>query len=151
VTVDATSGAVRLARAYTRRDRIAVCGYHGWQDWYIGSTARHRGVPDAVRTLSPVSARPGSKRTPERAERRRRGVVIGLAAFMAGVLAVYIMCLSCLARSSKMSTEISTTGSDVVFCHQCDVPLPSGETSPALCTIGTAQLLAYSMIEPLTT
>jgi len=49
---DATAGAVRLARAYTGRDRIAVCGYHGWQDWYIGSTARNRGVPEAVRELT---------------------------------------------------------------------------------------------------
>ena len=49
---DATSGAIRLARAYTSRDRVAVCGYHGWQDWYIGSTARHRGVPDATRALT---------------------------------------------------------------------------------------------------
>ena len=49
---DATSGAIRLARAHTGRDRIAVCGYHGWQDWYIGSTARHRGVPQAVRDLT---------------------------------------------------------------------------------------------------
>jgi glutamate-1-semialdehyde 2,1-aminomutase len=49
---DATSGAIRLARAYTGRDRIAVCGYHGWQDWYIGSTSRNRGVPKAVRDLT---------------------------------------------------------------------------------------------------
>lgn len=49
---DATSGAVRLARAYTRRDRVAVCGYHGWQDWYIGSTARSQGVPQAVKDLT---------------------------------------------------------------------------------------------------
>jgi glutamate-1-semialdehyde 2,1-aminomutase len=49
---DATSAAIRLARAYTKRDRVAVCGYHGWQDWYIGSTARHLGVPDAVRELT---------------------------------------------------------------------------------------------------
>ena len=49
---DATSGAIRLARAYTERDRVAVCGYHGWQDWYIGSTARHRGVPKATRELT---------------------------------------------------------------------------------------------------
>lgn len=49
---DATSGAIRLARAWTNRDRVAVCGYHGWQDWYIGSTARHRGVPRAVRELT---------------------------------------------------------------------------------------------------
>ncbi|MBW5448354.1 aminotransferase class III-fold pyridoxal phosphate-dependent enzyme [Cohnella sp. CFH 77786] len=49
---DATAGAVRLARAYTSRERVAVCGYHGWQDWYIGSTARHLGVPQAVRELT---------------------------------------------------------------------------------------------------
>lgn len=49
---DATSGAIRLARAYTGRDRVAVCGYHGWQDWYIGSTARNRGVPKATQELT---------------------------------------------------------------------------------------------------
>ena len=49
---DATAGAIRLARAYTNRDHVAVCGYHGWQDWYIGSTARNRGVPKATRDLT---------------------------------------------------------------------------------------------------
>ena len=49
---DATSGAVRVARAFTGRDRVAVCGYHGWQDWYIGSTARKRGVPAATQALT---------------------------------------------------------------------------------------------------
>lgn len=49
---DATAGAIRIARAYTGRDRVAVCGYHGWQDWYIGSTARNRGVPQATRDLT---------------------------------------------------------------------------------------------------
>ena len=49
---DATAGAVRAARAFTGRDRIATCGYHGWQDWYIGSTARNRGVPSQVRELT---------------------------------------------------------------------------------------------------
>src|SRR5204862_8278013 len=49
---DATAGAIRLARAYTRRDRVAVCGYHGWQDWYIGSTTRDKGVPAQVKELT---------------------------------------------------------------------------------------------------
>jgi len=49
---DATSGAIRLARAVTGRDRVACCGYHGWQDWFIGSTSRHLGVPKAVRELT---------------------------------------------------------------------------------------------------
>ena len=49
---DATSGAVRAARAFTGRERVACCGYHGWQDWYIGTTTRHAGVPQAVRDLA---------------------------------------------------------------------------------------------------
>lgn len=49
---DATSAAIRLARAYTGHDHIIVCGYHGWQDWYIGSTTMHRGVPTATRSLT---------------------------------------------------------------------------------------------------
>ncbi len=49
---DATSGAIRLARAYTGRDIVACCGYHGWHDWYIGSTSMWRGVPQAVRALT---------------------------------------------------------------------------------------------------
>ena len=49
---DATSGAIRAARAFTGRDRVACCGYHGWQDWYIGSTTRNLGVPGAVRDLT---------------------------------------------------------------------------------------------------
>ena len=49
---DATSAAIRLARAYTGRDHIIVCGYHGWQDWYIGSTTRNKGVPEQVSALT---------------------------------------------------------------------------------------------------
>ena len=49
---DATSAAVRLARAYTGRDCVAVCGYHGWQDWFIGSTSRNKGVPAATSQLT---------------------------------------------------------------------------------------------------
>ncbi|MGD8323899.1 MAG: aminotransferase class III-fold pyridoxal phosphate-dependent enzyme [Gammaproteobacteria bacterium] len=49
---DATTAAVRLARACTGRERVAVCGYHGWQDWTIGTTTRDLGVPGAVKALS---------------------------------------------------------------------------------------------------
>lgn len=49
---DATSAMVRAARAFTKRERIAVCGYHGWQDWYIGTTSRKAGVPDCVQELT---------------------------------------------------------------------------------------------------
>ncbi len=49
---DATSGAIRLARAYTKKDIVLVCGYHGWQDWYIGSTSRSLGVPKSTSELT---------------------------------------------------------------------------------------------------
>jgi glutamate-1-semialdehyde 2,1-aminomutase len=49
---DATAGAVRVARAVTGRDHVLVCGYHGWQDWYIGSTTRDKGVPAATSALT---------------------------------------------------------------------------------------------------
>ncbi len=49
---DATSAAVRLARAYTRKNKILCCGYHGWHDWYIAVTARNHGIPEAVQALS---------------------------------------------------------------------------------------------------
>ena len=45
---DSTSAAIRLARAYTGKDVIAVSGYHGWHDWYIGTTSRSLGVPKKV-------------------------------------------------------------------------------------------------------
>lgn len=49
---DVTAGAIRVARAYTKRDVVVRCGYHGWQDWYIGSTDRFLGVPEATRALT---------------------------------------------------------------------------------------------------
>ncbi|EKS07905.1 aminotransferase class III-fold pyridoxal phosphate-dependent enzyme [Leptospira santarosai] len=29
--------AVRIARAYTKKDKVAFCGYHGWHDWYLAA------------------------------------------------------------------------------------------------------------------
>jgi glutamate-1-semialdehyde 2,1-aminomutase len=49
---DATAGAIRIARAFTGRDHVITCGYHGWQDWYIGTTTRNKGVPAATSALA---------------------------------------------------------------------------------------------------
>jgi glutamate-1-semialdehyde 2,1-aminomutase len=49
---DATSAAIRMARAATGRDHVIACGYHGWQDWFIGSTTRNLGVPAATQALT---------------------------------------------------------------------------------------------------
>ena len=29
--------AVRIARAFTGKDKVAFCGYHGWHDWYLSA------------------------------------------------------------------------------------------------------------------
>ncbi|HEU0050943.1 MAG TPA: aminotransferase class III-fold pyridoxal phosphate-dependent enzyme, partial [Patescibacteria group bacterium] len=50
---DVTTAAIRLARAYTGRDHVAKCGYHGWPDWTIATNAlRNKGVPKAVIDLT---------------------------------------------------------------------------------------------------
>jgi glutamate-1-semialdehyde aminotransferase len=48
---DVTSAAIRVARACTGKDKILCCGYHGWHDWYIGTTPRGFGVPQAIKDL----------------------------------------------------------------------------------------------------
>lgn len=49
---DATTAAVRLARAYTGREVVLMSGYHGMHDWSIGASENHKGVPEAVRKLT---------------------------------------------------------------------------------------------------
>jgi len=52
---DATSAAVKLARAYTDRDLVAYCGDHPFfsvDDWFIGPTPMGAGVPEAINNLS---------------------------------------------------------------------------------------------------
>ncbi len=42
---DATTAAVKIARAFTKREHIAFCGYHGWHDWFIATTDKNLGIP----------------------------------------------------------------------------------------------------------
>ena len=45
---DATNAAIKLARAYTGRDMIAICGDHPFfsvDDWFIGTTQMNAGIP----------------------------------------------------------------------------------------------------------
>jgi glutamate-1-semialdehyde 2,1-aminomutase len=52
---DATNASVRLSRAYTGRDMIAICGNHPFfsvDDWFIGSTPMSAGIPKAVQELT---------------------------------------------------------------------------------------------------
>lgn len=50
-----TTAAVKLARAYTGRDLVAICKDHpffSYDDWFIGATACPAGVPQAIRDLT---------------------------------------------------------------------------------------------------
>jgi len=50
-----TTGAVKLARAYTGRKYVAFCADHGffsYDDWYIGKKPNNSGVPDEISSLS---------------------------------------------------------------------------------------------------
>ncbi len=49
---DATTSAIRLARAFTERDLVALSGYHGMHDWSIGSTENNKGIPKDVSNLT---------------------------------------------------------------------------------------------------
>jgi glutamate-1-semialdehyde 2,1-aminomutase len=55
---DVVSGAVRIARATTGRDRVVATGYHGWHDWAVPShysaSPAELGVPRAVSALTPT-------------------------------------------------------------------------------------------------
>ncbi len=49
---DVCSAAIRVARAFTGREKIFCCGYHGWHDWYIGITSRNSGIPEAIQNMT---------------------------------------------------------------------------------------------------
>ncbi len=52
---DATTAAVKLARAYTGKDMVAICADHPFfstDDWFIGSTEMSAGIPQVVRNLT---------------------------------------------------------------------------------------------------
>ncbi|MEU0559743.1 glutamate-1-semialdehyde 2,1-aminomutase [Dactylosporangium sp. NPDC006015] len=52
---DVTSAAVKLARAFTGRDLVAICADHPFfstDDWFIGTTGMPGGIPGAVRDLT---------------------------------------------------------------------------------------------------
>lgn len=52
---DATTAAVKLARAHTGRDLVAICSdqpFFSTDDWFIGSTAMGAGIPASIRELT---------------------------------------------------------------------------------------------------
>jgi glutamate-1-semialdehyde 2,1-aminomutase len=52
---DATNAAVKLARAYTGRDLVAICSEHPFfsvDDWFMATTPMNAGIPQTVRELT---------------------------------------------------------------------------------------------------
>ena len=39
---EANAAAIRVARASTKKNNIAFCGYHGWHDWYLSSNHNNK-------------------------------------------------------------------------------------------------------------
>jgi glutamate-1-semialdehyde 2,1-aminomutase len=53
---EANSMAVRIARSFTGKSKIAFCGYHGWHDWYLSANIKNKkNLDDQLMSgLSPV-------------------------------------------------------------------------------------------------
>jgi glutamate-1-semialdehyde 2,1-aminomutase len=52
---DVTTAAIKLARAYTGRDLVAICADHPFfsvDDWFIGTTPMNAGIPEAIQRLT---------------------------------------------------------------------------------------------------
>ena len=47
---EANSVAIRIARAASGRDNIAICGYHGWHDWYLSANL-NSGIKNSEKDL----------------------------------------------------------------------------------------------------
>ena len=39
---EANAIAIRIARAAINKDKVAVCGYHGWHDWYLSANLNNK-------------------------------------------------------------------------------------------------------------
>ena len=55
---EANSIAVRIARAATGKEKVAICGYHGWHDWYLSTNLKNNSqleehlLPDSIQMVS---------------------------------------------------------------------------------------------------
>jgi len=53
---ESMSVAIRLSRAYNKRDKILFCGYHGWHDWYLSANLKNKKILSThlLRGLDPL-------------------------------------------------------------------------------------------------
>ena len=43
---EANAIAIRIARAAAGKDKVAICGYHGWHDWYLAANLKNHSILD---------------------------------------------------------------------------------------------------------
>jgi len=62
---EANAVSIRIARAATSKDNIAICGYHGWHDWYLSSNLEKKNNLDnhLIESLNPLGVPKGLKNT----------------------------------------------------------------------------------------
>lgn len=49
---DATTGAIKFARAYSEKEKVIRCGYHGWHDWCHSNRGHLSGSAESTLTVS---------------------------------------------------------------------------------------------------
>ncbi len=45
---EANTLAIRISRVFTKKDQIAICGYHGWHDWYLSANLENKNNLDSI-------------------------------------------------------------------------------------------------------
>jgi glutamate-1-semialdehyde 2,1-aminomutase len=77
---DVTTAAVKLARAHTGRDLVAICRdqpFFSTDDWFIGTTAMPAGIPQSIRAMT-LSFRYNDLDSVDTLFRRHKGQIAGL-------------------------------------------------------------------------
>ena len=62
---EANAISIRIARAASSKDNVAVCGYHGWHDWYLSSNLKNKSNLNShlIESLNPLGVPKGLKDT----------------------------------------------------------------------------------------
>ena len=60
---EANAIAIRIARAFSGKENVAVCGYHGWHDWYLAANLAGEENLDSLPGLDPLGVPPSLKGT----------------------------------------------------------------------------------------
>ena len=58
---EANAVAIRIARAASKKNNVAICGYHGWHDWYLSSNlSNHKNLDNHLMKSTPFLGVPKS-------------------------------------------------------------------------------------------